>query len=853
MSQSSTKVSQFANKYIGFAQKFRFLLLTLAIILAVSCLYYTKDNLKLNKNLSALLPDNTPSVMALAESNQRFGSTDRFMIGIKSSDPVLIAQMQDTIKQYIDKNWKDISISSQVANDNSFFEEHALLYLPSEHLERIRDNLITVKRKMGSAGPLTVNLLEDEEIEEEEEELVWFDASIPQELGLPDEAASTFSKFLKADSTKEETKKEDFDSKANIPDAYKTRLIGQSSRDSSFNGVVIAKMIEPSTNLNFSEIVLARSGELVNELNARKYSTDILFSVEGTYEGLKDVEDMANDGIVSTSVSIFLILFLLFYFFKSFKAAIILVAQILFACILMLCFTAAVYGQLNLFTLFVAAIILGMGIDYSIHYIGTAQREYTETGDLRKALVNTTIHLIRPMILAALTTVAGLLTLLIADFKGFYEFGVIASAGILFSVGTALLGLPVLVMIIGGLPKNKNRSFFPKSWSDSKVESFISKGGKFVLISALLLSPFILNAEFEHNMRNLRADKKQSKKGSGIHTGAALSSNRKSSQPVAVFGDSQEELKALHDTLVHRRNIDKDSYLRSFLTLYSFVPDEDDQDDRMDIIEEIDELIQSKAFDKITDKEQKELVNQLREMVDVETFTAEDIPEWALDLLKEKDGTYGRIGFIYGSFESWNAKDVARFQDKYGHWKFEGDKLRAFSSSFIFSDVIRAVKEDSSKMAVLITIVILLTLSLSLRNFKAVIVCTASLGLGVILTMEFMGILNLVMNIGKVGVFNVIVIPTLIGVGIDSTIHLLSSYQQESQTLRRLMDTTGRMVIASSLTTAAGFLGVLFVSHKGMRTIGELAVLGIFCTLVAALLMTPWLCKVLLKKNESQS
>jgi hypothetical protein len=55
-------------------------------------------------------------------------------------------------------------------------------------------------------------------------------------------------------------------------------------------------------------------------------------------------------------------------------------------------------------------------------------------------------------------------------------------------------------------------------------------------------------------------------------------------------------------------------------------------------------------------------------------------------------------------------------------------------------------------------------------------------------------------------------------------------------------------VLASSLTTAAGFVGVLFIQHRGMRTIGELAVIGIAASLLAALIITPYLSKKWLDK-----
>ena len=42
--------------------------------------------------------------------------------------------------------------------------------------------------------------------------------------------------------------------------------------------------------------------------------------------------------------------------------------------------------------------------------------------------------------------------------------------------------------------------------------------------------------------------------------------------------------------------------------------------------------------------------------------------------------------------------------------------------------------------------------------------------------------------------------------------------------------------MASSLTTAAGFVGLLLIEHNGIKTIGALAVLGILTSMTTALL-----------------
>ena len=103
------------------------------------------------------------------------------------------------------------------------------------------------------------------------------------------------------------------------------------------------------------------------------------------------------------------------------------------------------------------------------------------------------------------------------------------------------------------------------------------------------------------------------------------------------MGSKPEQLDKLYDTLMIRLHTEKDSTLRSFLTLKTFVPAQDSQKQRLEIIEEIRDLVEARVFDKAEGEDSTNIAN-LRKLANVEsTFTAEDIPGWALDLLREKD------------------------------------------------------------------------------------------------------------------------------------------------------------------------------------------------------------------------
>lgn len=54
-----------------------------------------------------------------------------------------------------------------------------------------------------------------------------------------------------------------------------------------------------------------------------------------------------------------------------------------------------------------------------------------------------------------------------------------------------------------------------------------------------------------------------------------------------------------------------------------------------------------------------------------------------------------------------------------------------------------------------------------------------------------------------------------------------------------MLTSTGEHVAVSAVTTMVGFGGLMLSMHPGLRSIGELAVLGISLTLVAALVTLP--------------
>jgi hypothetical protein len=92
---------------------------------------------------------------------------------------------------------------------------------------------------------------------------------------------------------------------------------------------------------------------------------------------------------------------------------------------------------------------------------------------------------------------------------------------------------------------------------------------------------------------------------------------------------------------------------------------------------------------------------------------------------------------------------------------------------------------------------------------------------------------------------DVIVLPLLLGIGVDSGIHLVHRARIREHPDEALLGTsTARAVVFSATTTIASFGTLALVPHQGMANLGQLLVIGVCWTVVANLILLPALLEI---------
>jgi hypothetical protein len=834
------------SRYVGFVSKRpRRIFLALGLITIFAAIGTFNIFGEIRTDLKALLPQNTPSVLALEESEARRGSNDLYIIAVQSPDPYKNQDYIVALAREINAYWPEVQWT-QTNNDASFFREHALLYLPEEHLESFRDRLrLALRCELQRVNVGFVELGDDcDEIEQTEWTVdAWLTDDLYRELGLP----NTF--FGEWDDGPEEPTEEDpaipdtdieqTEENAPIPEDLENFLIA--SDGDNYISLIYVQLDKPSTEIEFANEMELRGRELIESLLPASFHPQMTAEVVGPYQSFNEARTAIHDSVYALFASIIFVILILFLYFRLLRALIIVITPLLVGLIWTMGFSYLCYGELNLYTMFVGSVLVGMGIDFGIHLYSRALECFENGNSWEDALIASLTHTGTALLAAAFTTVGALLTLTFSHFQGFKEFGVIASYGILFCMAAYYLLLPPIILILERWkPMQKSRKrrklphVGPRFWIWTAACTIA------IALCVSLLAPF---AEFEYDFRNLRGPSSQA----SIRYGLVMGKSR-SGSPSIILAQNPGQIHEIQEQLRYRFAVEQDPYLKGFITLETYLPP--NQADRMAIIRQgtgeydpfdrgrpndIASVVNRSAYDRL-EGEAAEFVSILRDLVNIEPFTLSQIPPWAYRTLLEADGSVGNLGIIFRGVNVWDIREVQDYQSRYQSFELSDQStIPVADATFISADIIETVQADGKRMGLFVLIVLTLVLMISLKSWRGALICLIALGAGFSFTLAIMVLSNT-----RIGMYNMVVLPAVLGVSVDGAIHLYHRTKEEGiSQINRVMKSTGVAVTASSLTTAAGFAGLLFQQHLGIRSIGELALIGILAALSAVMLIMP--------------
>ena len=752
-----------------------------AFILATALLVPIASKLKLHANFLSLLPAKHSTIVNLNELMSHVGGTS-FLISIIESPDEKAASEAAKIFSEKAALLKEIEYVDSRTNVPAF-ENRKLLFLSLEGVKDLKKQvkaLVDYQRRKNN----------------------------PFYLDLVSEAAPTIDP-------------------ATLQLEEKVSRIGGFSvkEKNSYMQVILLKPKHPVSNFVQTEILF---GEIKTVFDEIKYNSSkpVTLGMTGPYrtryEEYKTIKrDLSRTGVVA----LILLVLVNVIAFRNFRSIVYAYLPLVMGTIWIWAFTQMTIGYLNLITAFLAAILFGMGGDYTYHILTSFEEDYRLTGNVQKAIEMTCGELWSPLWSSMWTTAVVFFAMIISQFEGFRHFGIIAGFGIIISFVLVLFVQPTIIFLGEKYFPAKNRPE-AKGFSVSKpiVYSVIALGLIFTFLSFFQ----VRNATFDYNFNDLQAkddDSIELAEKISSHFGVFLT-------PVIYMApDRQTASKIANDINRYIKTNPKTSFDFA-AAVSSHVPRH--QEEKIKVLGEI-KLIVDK-YKTLLDKQDPDTKNKIKTLEAQLTptpFTDADLPD---GIQEQYEGKHHKIStvFVYPNTRIFNGLVATRFINEARDFPVpQGVKLAG--EPLIYVDILGLIMKDTPTVLIVSTIVVFILVLVYFKRLDHALWVHAPLAVGLLWMLGMMGLSGLKFNF-----FNILIIPAILGVGIDNGIYIFDRYiERKGENFFETMRKSLKGVLLSSATNISGFASIMFVSHQGMASMGKLGLFGFLSCLLASVFFIP--------------
>jgi phosphatidylglycerophosphatase A len=159
--------------------------------------------------------------------------------------------------------------------------------------------------------------------------------------------------------------------------------------------------------------------------------------------------------------------------------------------------------------------------------------------------------------------------------------------------------------------------------------------------------------------------------------------------------------------------------------------------------------------------------------------------------------------------------------------------LSATGEAMVLADVLDSVFQETPRSIVIAFSAIFLALWFLMGKLPKSLLCMIPAVVTVSATIGLMPLVGLEFNY-----LNIIVLPVLLGMGVDGGAHILGRIADQGDVEEGLRH-AGHSVVGALVTTALGFVALLGASHPGLSSIAKLALLGLGVNMVATVVFLP--------------
>jgi uncharacterized protein len=806
---------------LGRAQSRRPILFVLgALAIAVAAAPFAAQ-LRLNGDFTALLPEDKPSVRDLDVIEERFGGKSTLTVMFEHPEVERLRDLVRSVAPRLEQR-SDLPITAvdwSVRDFIEFAEANRFLYADIETLEELSDELqARLRYEMAKTNPLLVNL----------------DEGPPPD---PEEVARKLEKTAEEAQTRMERYPEGLFQHPELP--------------------LVAVFIRTSIRGGDPSAVADLLSGLETEVARAKRQLDLpeaTYYLGGDLMDIKEESDALTRAVIfATSITIVLVLLSIYFFFRRIRSIPLLGLALLSPVLATFALAWASVEYLNASTAFLSSIVVGNGINPNVIWLA----RYFELRRARMSVAEAVRGAHSSTWAATLTAslAAGLAygSLIITDFRGFRDFGIIGGAGMALCWIGAYTVLPALTVLFdrrapvvdpergrGGDHRSGRYGALFAKLATSRPGLILGAAGLLAVASVFALVQWLQAGPLEYDFRNLQSVRPADSRVQWVNDRQAeIVDETTTGSAIAILLDDRDEASAVVEQLEKLRKEDPD-LLGAIRTVQDFVPDH--QRDKLDVLEEIRDV--APRLEEYADEEQKELLREHTPPEGLKPIEAEDLPASITRLFTDRQGELGRIVFVehHEDRNAWDGQYLIEWSDAARSVRLsDGERPPVVGQPAIFSDLLDAIFDDGPRAVGVALAATALLLFFTFRHASERLLTLGALLLGILWMAALMAVAGIKLNF-----LNFVAFPITFGNGVDYGVNVMRRYVQEnevvgdpSRAVTEAVQETGGAVILCSLTTIIGYISLYTSSNKALNSFGAAMAISEITCVVAGVLVVP--------------
>ncbi|QOX79551.1 MMPL family transporter [Trichlorobacter lovleyi] len=867
------------------------IVLAVALLLAVLSIIYTSQKLEFLTGRDDLMPRHAAFQQDYQAYRAAFGDQEEIAVVIEGADPALVSRFSDTLYARLTQE-KRLFLEVLYPGGMPYFRQNGLLFSSLDELKAMRSTLEL-------AGPVLQDLAAAPSIQTLFSSLTnqiddYLKAPTPDKLQRLTFMLGTLDKgFAGFDGKKSALSMDSFLSGSS---ADKPSALENAGRQQ----VLAIRPLKETDSFVPAEKAIKKVREELNILRQKPEFKGISAGITGV--PVLEYEEMAtsmNDMTIASILSLVLTVILLLVAFRGVKNTIAAMVALLIAISIAFGLATLFVGHLNILSMAFAVMLLGLGVEYGIQVV-LRHQELLQQDNYATALQESLSSNLRPVLLAFSTTALAFLTFLLTDFRGIAELGLIAAMGVFVCFAATFTVLPAMLVMLHKESDSAALKPVPHNRKPA-LQRLFARPGLIVAATALLAlagTAALTRVPFDFNMLNLQAKGLESvtyayklmksKENSG-YFGVSMARDRDEAlrltkrfealpsvdhvvslpalvpdqqpeklaelerirqimakvQPVpyeenlrvmelpAIFEGFRERVEKLKLNLEGRKLPEAQpiaAFLKTLDTFFAGLEKEKDGN-ALTMLREMQEAMFAPLPEKL---------KLLKESLQARAVTEADVPQALKQRFVGKDGRL--LLQIAPKKEIFNEQPLAEFvtQIKSVDPHATGEPVSVYESFKIL--------KLSYLQAFLYALGgVVLILLIAFRSLRSTLLGVAPLAVGLLLMVGGMWLFGLKFNVA-----NIIVMPLLLGVGIDSAIYIISRHLKgEESPVEVATSSAGKGVFLNALTILFSFGALMVARHQGVFSIGAVMSLGMTAIVLAFLIFLPALLLVSVKRYRN--